>query len=383
MEKNANRQAFTPLIAMLCAACVFGGSAHAAELPGPAQEYIKLRAKTEAVVGLSIRQVRSRLVDLRGKVVEVAGTISGTMSRQGDTIEGKKLISFLLNDGQGGSAIVQCTEDVPQVKPQNKVRALVQLGEDADALDFASLLAIVQEADLPKQWRAQNKPPAAPAGAAGPSDAAAQPGERSAAKPSNTGPELVTTVRTPTTPESPEERAAAQPEASSRLTTGAASFEEKVAIYAGIFPLWNPELTEAQADLIARCLLVYSPQHNLDHRLVFAMIACESSFNPLATSPKGAMGLGQLMPGTAAGLGVTDPYDIEQNLRGAIQYLATQIHRYAGRSNYDMFCLGVASYNAGPTRVASVGRVPNIPETIRYVNKVAALFKELHDKGYP
>ena len=383
MQRNANRRTSIHVIAAVSAACVLAGAARAAELSQPAQDYIKLRAQTKAVVGLRPQQLRARLVELRGKVVEVAGTIAGTMSRQGDTIEGKKLISFLLSDGQGGSVIVQCTEDVVQVKPQNKVRALVRLGEDADALDFASLLAIVQEADLPEQWRAENKPPAARVRTAGPAEGAAQPSEGPAAEPSNTGPELVTTVRTPTTPELPEERAAAQPEASRRLTTGTASFEEKVAIYAGIIPLWNPELTEAQADLIARCLLVYSPQYNLDHRLVFAMVACESSFNPLATSPKGAMGLGQLMPGTAAGLGVTDPYDIEQNLRGAIQYLSTQIQRYAGRSNYDMFCLGMASYNAGPNRVASVGRVPNIPETIRYVNKVAALFKELHDKGYP
>ncbi len=377
MKSSAKRRAFIHVVAVVSAACVLVAPSRAAELSQSAQDYIKLRAKTKAVVGLRPQQLRAQLVDLRGKVVEVAGKISGWMWRQGDTIEGKKVISFLLSDGRGGSVIVQCTEDVPQVKPQNKVRALVRLGEDADALDFASLLAIVQEADLPEQWRAQHKPPAAPAGTAGPSEAAVQPDQRSAVEPSNTGPELVTTVRTPTTPESPE------PEASRRLTTGTASFEEKVAIYAGILPLWNRELTEAQADLIARCLLVYSPQHNLDHRLVFAMVACESSFNPLATSHKGAMGLGQLMPGTAAGLGVTDAYDIEQNLRGAIQYLATQIHRYAGRSNYDMFCLGVASYNAGPTRVANVGRVPNIPETIRYVNKVAALFKELHDKGYP
>jgi soluble lytic murein transglycosylase-like protein len=339
----------------------------AAALPQKAQDYIKLRAKTQAVVGLRLAQARAQLKELRGKVLEMSGTINGTMSRQGDSIEGKKLISFLLNDGHGGSAIIQCTEGVPEVKPRNKVRVLVRLDPDADKLDFTPMLAIVREADLPEQWRRQEQRATAPL-----------PGASAKATPANVGPRTLTTVITPAMPAGVEHVGPG-----TALPLGTPDFEQKVAIYANLIKLFNAELTDAQRDLIARCLLHYSPRFDLDHRLVFAMVAAESRFNPLATSPKGAMGLGQLMPGTAAGLGVTDAYDIEQNLRGSMQYLSTQMHRYADRSNYDMFCLGMASYNAGPNRVANAGGVPNIPETIRYVNRVAKLFKELHDKGYP
>jgi hypothetical protein len=337
-------------------------------------------------VDLSLRDLRARVGELRGKVVEIAGTITGTMSRRGEDVEGKRLISFLLSDGRGGSVIIRCTEGIPEVRPQNKVRVLARLDNDADALDFVPLLAIVREADLPKQWReGAEKPAAAAPRQAGHPSAAPRAGSTPAPQqgsgkrtPTSVGPETVTTVITPTTPKSAQGRPA-----SPKPTGETSDFDRTVAIYAELIGLFNPELTAAQRDLIARCILVFSPQHNLDHRLVFAMVACESNFNPLATSPKGAMGLGQLMPGTAAGLGVTDAYDIVQNLRGSIRYLSAQIHRYAGRSNYDMFCLGMASYNAGPNRVAALGAVPNIPETIRYVNRVAKLFKELHDKGYP
>jgi len=357
-------------IILLSAAFLRAGPVRAAALPQPAQDYIKLRAKTQAVVDLPLQQLRAQLEKLRGKVVEIAGTITGTMSRGGQSIEGKKLISFLLNDGRGGSVIVQCTEGIAEVQPRNRVRVLVRLDADAQTVDFSPLVAIVRETDLPKQWRE---------GATQRQGASAQrqPGDADADRqPENVGPELVTTVRTPMTLTALEQRRA-------QLTLNSSDFEQNVGIYANLIPLWNPELTPGQCDLIARCILVYSPTYNLDHRLVFAMVACESSFNPLATSPKGAMGLGQLMPGTAAGLGVSDAYDIEQNLRGSIEYLAAQVHRYAGYSNYDMFCRGVAAYNAGPNRVAKAGGVPNIPETIRYVNRVAKLFKELYDKGYP
>lgn len=379
MSRRILGRAVMVVLATAVAVGAHGAREAAAPALSPsAQDYIKLRAKMEAVVNIPLQELRTRLHELRGKVVELAGTIIGTMSRRGEAIEGKKLISFLLNDGKTGSAIVQCTEGLAEVRSQNRVRVLVRLDADTPALDFVPMLAIVREADLPKQWREQTgeRSPGSLAGERRASSPSHTSGASSTGPPASVGPEMVTTVRTPTMPNAPD-----QPRPTLSLDTP--NFEQIVDIYANLICLWNSELTPAERDLIARCILVYSPQYKLDHRLIFAMVACESSFNPLATSPKGARGLGQLMPGTAAGLGVSDSYNIEQNLRGAIRYLSTQIHRYAGRSNYDMFCLGMASYNAGPNRVAKAGRVPNIPETIRYVNRVAKLFKELHDKGYP
>lgn len=90
----------------------------------------------------------------------------------------------------------------------------------------------------------------------------------------------------------------------------------------------------------------------------------ESSFNPYAVSKAGAQGTFQLMPATAAELGVTDPFDIDQNIAGGIRYMGQQLQRFNDPA------LALAAYNAGPTRVANLGRIPDIPETQDYVRKI-------------
>lgn len=94
-----------------------------------------------------------------------------------------------------------------------------------------------------------------------------------------------------------------------------------------------------------------------------ALIMQESRYNHMAISPKGALGLAQLMPGTARQLG-TNPYVVMDNLRGGARYLRQQVDRF-GR--YD---LALAAYNAGPGRVALYGRVPAIAETVGYVQNI-------------
>lgn len=91
------------------------------------------------------------------------------------------------------------------------------------------------------------------------------------------------------------------------------------------------------------------------------LIERESAFDPDAISSKGAMGLGQLMPGTAHDLGVTDPLDPEQNLRAAARYFSEQIRRFGS------IPLALAAYNAGPARVEQHGGVPPFAETKAYV----------------
>jgi soluble lytic murein transglycosylase-like protein len=102
----------------------------------------------------------------------------------------------------------------------------------------------------------------------------------------------------------------------------------------------------------------------IDPRLLTAVVWVESGFQPDAVSHAGAIGLAQLMPGTAEGLGV-DPYDPEQNLAGGARFLKEMIDRF-GRVD-----LALAAYNAGPARVASLhDGGPGVPVSQDYVNAV-------------
>ncbi len=111
-------------------------------------------------------------------------------------------------------------------------------------------------------------------------------------------------------------------------------------------------------------------RNDLDPRLLAALVQQESGFRADAVSHAGARGLAQLMPGTAAALGV-DPDVPSQNLEGGARYLREQLDRF-GRVD-----LALAAYNAGPTRVAKTGGIPPIAETQTYVVRVMANYERL------
>ena len=116
-------------------------------------------------------------------------------------------------------------------------------------------------------------------------------------------------------------------------------------------------------DLIER----HAADHGVRPALVRAVIQVESGFNARARSVKGAMGLMQLMPATAAELGVDNPWDPAQNIRGGVAYLAGLLHRFNDER------LALAAYNAGPGAVMRYGQqVPPYRETQDYVRKVAS-----------
>lgn len=120
----------------------------------------------------------------------------------------------------------------------------------------------------------------------------------------------------------------------------------------------------ALAEAIGR----YAAARDLEPRLVQAVIQVESGYNRRARSNKGAMGLMQLMPGTASDLAVADPWDPEQNLRGGTTYLRQMIDRFGGLD------LALAAYNAGPEAVAKYDGIPPYEQTREYVRRVLGLF---------
>ena len=113
----------------------------------------------------------------------------------------------------------------------------------------------------------------------------------------------------------------------------------------------------------------YAGAYGVDPALVRAVMRNESGFNPQAVSPKGAQGLMQLMPGTAALMGVRDPFDPEQNIAGGVGYLRRCLDRFGHNVP-----LAVAAYNAGPEAVAKYCTIPPYQETQLFVNNVMGTY---------
>ncbi len=135
-----------------------------------------------------------------------------------------------------------------------------------------------------------------------------------------------------------------------------------------------PEPTMPHAPTDVESIIQHAAnRYNLDPYLVKAVIKAESGFDHRAVSPKGAMGLMQLMPGTADYLGVNDPFDPYQNIMGGCRYLALQLKAF------NSLPLALAAYNAGPGAITRTSKgtcvIPPYPETRRYVREVMGHYK--------
>ncbi len=114
-------------------------------------------------------------------------------------------------------------------------------------------------------------------------------------------------------------------------------------------------------------------KYNIDSELIRAMIQVESGWDTRAVSNKGAQGLMQLMPRTAAMLGVNDPFDPVQNIEGGVRYISDLTDKYRGDIEK-----ALAAYNAGPARVDS-GNIPDVSK--RYVKNIMAIYRRLREAG--
>lgn len=123
--------------------------------------------------------------------------------------------------------------------------------------------------------------------------------------------------------------------------------------------------------LINENIQTASAKYHIDPNLIKAVVKQESAFNPYSISSSGAQGLMQLMPDTADGLGVANPWDVSQNIDGGVRYLKDQLVAFDGDLS-----LALAAYNAGPNSVRKYNGVPPYAETQNYVQKVLSYYRQ-------
>ena len=144
--------------------------------------------------------------------------------------------------------------------------------------------------------------------------------------------------------------------------------EEEEIIEEAVSKIYNEGVLKC-SDELNRYFLEASETYGVDAKLLKAIACAESNFNPDATSKAGAMGIMQMMPGTAKECGVSDPYDPRQSIMGGAKYISQMLKRYNGNVTY-----ALAAYNAGANNVDKYDGVPPFEETQNYVVKVQKYF---------
>jgi len=331
----------------------------AAAKPSPhpqADTYYQLRDHAQVLVSFSMEEVQTNPQSFAGKLLESRGIISATAGSDAHT-------TLLITASEGGQAIAvvlppdKKLTDWPFLDVGTSVRVLAKVVTEADSSNGAlELVSVVKEkeAELADLTRA--------------AEAAAKQREaekkRAAALKKKVQPKMASRGVSAST---------------YRKATPRANTADYVTAYADAVRYFNRSIAVSEARKIATCILQYSTRHNLDPRLVMAVIAVESRFNQNAVSPVGAMGLGQLMPGTASDLGVGNAFDLHQNLEGSTRLLSRHIQNMSskGEVSPSAIKLALACYNAGAGAVKKYKGIPPYRETQNYVRVITRLYFQM------
>ena len=327
---------------------------HASAYP-QADQYFAVRDHAQAVVEtFSQEDVQTQAQKFMGKLLEVKGAVSGVFD---STTQG----SLILQPGNGPSITVMLPAgkrltDFPILDVGNSVRLLCRVATMGDGAASGSLemVVAVKEYEASRIDEGRAKEVAAKK---------AEEEKKAAA---------VARRQQPTTTRLGSRGMSASP----ARYSGRYSRAQLIELYGGAVRYFNRRLSVGESQKIASLILDYSNRYDLDARLVMAVIACESNFNANAVSPVGAMGLGQLMPGTAAGLGVGNAWDASANLEGSTRLLKSHINDMSagGRPTKEAIKLALACYNAGAGAVRKYKGIPPYRETQNYVRKIIRLY---------
>ncbi|HOJ77268.1 MAG TPA: lytic transglycosylase domain-containing protein [Bacillota bacterium] len=145
-----------------------------------------------------------------------------------------------------------------------------------------------------------------------------------------------------------------------------------VAVIEELIEKYNNKLSNTKKNEIVTTIIAESNRTNIDPFLITSIICVESSFNPLVKSKRGASGLMQISKTVAKMMNISDIYNINDNIYGGCSYLKILSEQFKSEE------LILAAYNAGPTRVRKLGRVPNYKETISYIKKVNQVKNDLY-----
>lgn len=299
------------------------------------QEYLKLRAKYGIKESAGVAALDA-FVGTR--IVEISGTVKGSFTIKGDHV-------LLLERSEGSTEMVNAPV-VPDWLAGNEIRArlIVKASRKAPGEDLeATLLGAAPDASVSQVEEEIRQAEAA---------AAVQRAKTAAYKPPNGN-------------------------RARRLWSVPVS--EVTPLCAAWIHKHNPHLSADEATHITQALVGFSIKYGVDYRLIIAMVVAESDFNPNETSHSGAMGLGQLMPGTARDFGISNAYDTTENLYGTVREITNDLNRYRRRTGdeFETLRLALAAYNAGIGAVARAGGVPQYRETQNYVKKVIRLYYSL------
>ena len=300
----------------------------------PTDEYLSTRRQSAALLGQNASSAIANPGAFQGKTIELQGVVTGVAQREGNS-------SFVVSS-HGQSCIVSSSDSDPQVEPGSAVRMLARVGAPGAPGDFV-LLATAWDFQITQKEKA-----------------------------------AIARLNKPKAPQ----RTLSSRGDFARSDVLAAKWVDILEPYKKAIMRFNRKLSAGQAEAIACYILEYSSKYDVDPRLVVSVVLAESHFRLDATSRCGAMGLGQLMPGTAAGMGVSNAYDPHQNLAASVRLIRGHLDKLSGHAKWsqltwDHLALALASYNAGPGAVRKYGGVPPYRETQAYIARVTSIYRQL------